>query len=76
LDKRGNSALILALLQFVLLALLALAAGGKEEGQKARETVEQAGENAADFAEGLCGAIIVAPLAIFLVSVVRRRSGR
>jgi hypothetical protein len=58
-----------------MLALLTLSSCGEEQGRKARETVEQAGENAADFAEGFCGAIVLAPLVIGLAALVRRNPG-
>jgi hypothetical protein len=73
MNRQIFSALILTLV--LLLALLMLTACGEEEGRKARETVEQAGDNAAGFAEGFCNAIIVAPFAIGLAFVVRRRPG-
>ena len=62
--------LLATILVLVLVAaLLTLSACGQEEGQKAREVVDEMGRNALEFADGFCGAIILAPLALGLILV-------
>jgi hypothetical protein len=62
--------LLATMLVLVLVgALLALTACGQAEGQKAREVVDEMGRNALEFAEGFCGAIILAPLALGLILI-------
>lgn len=76
--KRGRTTrvgLVLLTALLLLAATLLLAGCGEDEGAQARATVDQAGENAADFAEGFCGAIILAPLGV-VVAVAARRTSR
>ena len=69
--RRFFAVLLMALL---LVAVLALAGCGQEEGREAREMVDEAGRQATDFAEGFCGAIVLVPL--FLGLVVTRRQAK
>jgi hypothetical protein len=68
--KRTWLTILLVLVLFA--ALLVLAGCGEEEGRQARELVDEAGENAADFAEGFCGALILVPLWIGFAANRRR----
>jgi predicted TIM-barrel enzyme len=70
--REGTLFRILLVLVLVV-AILALAGCGQEEGKEAREIVDEAGRNATDFAEGFCGAIILAPLCLGIALTWRRR---
>mgnify|MGYP001107748137 CR=1 FL=1 len=67
--RRWLTVLIVLIL---VLGLLTLVGCGQEEGKKARETVDVAGREAVDFAEGFCGAIILAPLFVGLATISHR----
>jgi hypothetical protein len=71
LRKRQFFAVLLVMV--LLVAALALAGCGQEEGREAREMVDEAGRQATDFAEGFCGAIILVPLCIGVVATQRQR---
>ncbi len=70
--REGTFFRILLVLVLVV-AILALAGCGQEEGKEAREVVDEAGRNATDFAEGFCGAIILAPLCLGIALTRQRR---
>lgn len=72
-DKKTCLTILLVLI--LVAGVLVLTGCGEEEGKKARETVDEAEKNAVDFAEGFCGAIILAPLCIGFAAS-RRRLGR
>jgi hypothetical protein len=72
---RTRRTLYATLLLLVLICILfGLAGCGEEEGREAREVVDEASENAVDFAEGFCGAIILAPLCMGLATSRRSKT--
>ena len=70
---RRRQATVVLLLLILLVAILVLVGCGQEEGKEAREVVDEAGRQATDFAEGFCGAIIVAPLCLGVAVTQRQR---
>ena len=72
--KQRRHVYTILLILILVVAVLVLAGCGQEEGQEAREVVDEAGRQATDFAEGFCAAIIVAPLCLG-IAVTQRRKG-
>lgn len=68
--RRFLPAIVLVLV--LCLAVPLLTGCGQEEGQKAREAVDEAGQDALNFADGFCGAVILAPLALGMLLTRRR----
>jgi hypothetical protein len=73
--RKDRHLLAIVMLLVLILVVLALSGCGQEEGTKAREAVDEAGQDALDFADGFCGTIILAPLAIGLAFTHRRKGG-